>query len=203
VSRDIVARHQVDATKAQALAIYVFTNWTRTFSFNKIASALNMHVDTIEKYLGYMEEAFLIFILTRFAYKLQKQFREEKKVYAIDTGLRFFIAFQTTKDLGKAAENAVLLELKRRELEVYYWQDGAHEVDFCVTRGARVLDLIQVSWDIASPATKKREVDGLLAAAKVLKHDHGTIITFNVASEEVIDSVRIRFVPLAVWLLVK
>nr|MDO8086256.1 ATP-binding protein [Candidatus Sigynarchaeum springense] len=203
VSRDIVARHHVDATKVQALAIYVFTNWTRTFSYNKIASALNMHVNTIENYLGYMEEAFLIFVLNRFAYKLQKQYREEKKIYVIDTGLRFFIAFQTTKDMGKAAENAVFLELKRRDLEVYYWQDGNHEVDFCVTHGASVQDLIQVAWDITSPATKKREVEGLLAAAKALKQDHGTIITFNVASEEAIDSVRIRFVPLAAWLLDK
>ncbi|MEX2681890.1 MAG: ATP-binding protein [Candidatus Sigynarchaeota archaeon] len=95
------------------------------------------------------------------------------------------------------------LELRRREIEVYYLQDDKHDVDFCVTRGASVQELIQVAWDITSPATKKREVEGLLAAAKTLKQDHGTIITFNVASEEVIDSVRIRFVPLAVWLLDK
>ncbi len=203
VSRDIASRHQIDANKVQALAIYFFTNWTRTFSYNKIASALNIHVETVEKYLGYMEEAFLVFVLNRFAFKLQKQYREEKKVYVIDSGLRFFIAFQTTKDLGKAAENSVLLELKRRELEVYYWQDGNHEVDFCVTRGASVHDLIQVAWDIKDPVTRKREVDGLLAAAKALKQDHGTIITFSVASEEVIDKVRITFIPLAAWLLGK
>nr|MDO8114239.1 ATP-binding protein [Candidatus Sigynarchaeota archaeon] len=201
IFRDIIARHPADADKVQALAIYFLTNWTRTFSYNKIASALNLHVETVEKYLSYMEEAFLVFILNRFAYKLRTQYREEKKIYVIDAGLRNYIAFQTTKDHGKSAENAVFLELKRREQEIYYWKEGNHEVDFVITLGAEVKELIQVVWDLKEESTRKREIDGIIAAAKEFKIDQGTVITFNMESEETIEGIRIRYVPLAVWLL--
>jgi predicted AAA+ superfamily ATPase len=203
IYRDIIARHPADADKVQALAIYFLTNWTRTFSYNKIASALNLHVETVEKYLNYMKEAFLIFVLNRFAFKLQTQYREEKKIYVIDAGLRNYIAFQTTKDRGKAAENAVFLELKRREHEIYYWKEGNREVDFIITHGAEVQELIQVAWDLKEESTRKREIDGLIAAAREFKKDHGTIITFDVEAEEAIEGIRITYKPIATWLLIK
>jgi hypothetical protein len=201
IYRDIIARHPADADKVQSLAIYFLTNWTRTFSYNKIGTALKLHVDTVEKYLSYMEETFLVFILNRFAFKLKTQYREEKKVYVIDSGLRNYIAFQTTKDHGKSAENAVFLELKRREQEIYYWKDEKHEVDFIITHGADVTELIQVVWEIQDESTKKREIEGLIAAAKEFKKNQGIIITFNVESEEIIEGIRIKFIPLAIWLL--
>jgi predicted AAA+ superfamily ATPase len=58
-----------------------------------------------------------------------------------------------------------------------------------------------VVWDLKDAMTRKREIDGLIAAAKEFKKDHGTIITFNVVSEETIEGIRIRYVPLAIWLL--
>ncbi len=47
-------------------------------------------------------------------------------------------------------ENAVMLELKRREKEVYYWKEYGRseggEVDFVISRNYTVEELIQVAY---------------------------------------------------------
>ncbi|MBN2153765.1 MAG: ATP-binding protein [Candidatus Lokiarchaeota archaeon] len=201
IARDIASRHAVDVAKLTAVAQYTMTNFTREFSMRKIANALAVHVDTVEKYLAYLEQSFMVFTLPLFSYKQLRQFHENKKFYVVDNGLRNQVAFKTTRDLGKMAENVVFLALKQEGAEMYYWKDDKHEVDFLVTSGANVRSIIQVCWDPSEKGIREREIAGIVAAARLFGLPEGMILDRDAEAEETRDGITIHFVPIATWLL--
>jgi len=80
--------------------------------------------------------------------------RSIPRLYIVDVG---FASVFGVKDLGYRVENIVAIELLRRKyyreprLSVSYWMDSKGEVDFVVSLGFRVKELIQVSYDIDDP----------------------------------------------------
>ncbi|MHA1856071.1 MAG: ATP-binding protein [Promethearchaeota archaeon] len=201
LARDISTRISIDYGKINSLATYVFTNFTREFSVNKLAKSVNLHPDTTSHYLQLLENALMITIIPRFSHKLKIQFHQNKKVYAVDNGLRNAVSFHTTKDRGKYAENLVCMELLRRNKEVYYWKDDKHEVDFIVRDGGVIEELIQVSWDMKKESTRNREFDGLVAACRLYRLSKGTILTRD--EEQTVDynGIKIIIKPIPLWLL--
>lgn len=200
ISRDIAARYGMEREKIDLLAKYLFTNIAKEYSYNSIAKNTGMNIETAERYLEYLKDAFLFLSIDFFSYKLKRQYRQNKKIYAIDTGMRNAVCFRFSEDLGRIYENAVLLELKRRNKEVYYWKDKG-EVDFLLKEGLKVKELIQVCVDLPDKNTKARELKGLLDAAKHFKTKACTIITEDFMGEEKINGLRISYMPLWLWLL--
>ena len=125
-----------------------------------------------------------------------------RKVYLTDTG--YITALVPYADMGKLLENAVYLELYRRywhdpRIEIAYWTDGKREVDFIVKYGNKVLEAIQVCYDISAIDTREREVDALIRAMKTFKITKGTIVTGY--HKEVIkrDKLTIHILPYWEW----
>lgn len=201
LARDISTRTSIDYGKMNSLATYIFTNFTREYSVNKLAKAVNLHPDTTSHYLQLLENALMITIIPRFSYKLKIQFRQNKKVYAVDNGLRNAVSFHTSKDRGKYAENLVCMEILRRNKEVFYWKDDKHEVDFVVRDGGIIEELIQVSWNMKKESTRKREFDGLVAACHLYKLSKGTILTRDEDKTVVYNGIKIYIKPIPLWLL--
>ena len=103
------------------------------------------------------------------------------------------MAFLFSKDLGKAAENIVFIELKRRNYEVNYWH-GAKEVDFIADDGKGHLQAINVSY---TDELDLRETDGLKEFAQS-NDAQLLLLTRDTEKEEE----GIHFLPLWKWLLV-
>lgn len=64
---------------------------------------------------------------------------------------------------GNTQKNVIEEPLTLQKLEnsgVYYYKDPSFECDFVVTHGSSVQQLIQVSYDITSPKTRARELNG-------------------------------------------
>jgi len=200
ISRDIATRYSIEREKIDLLSGYLFTNITKEYSYNNLAKNVGINIETVEKYLGYLKESFLLFSLNIFSYKLKVQYKQNKKIYAIDTGLRNSISFRFSEDIGKLFENIVFIELKRRNRNVYYWK-GKGEVDFLIREGLKVKEVINVCKDISDIKTKMREIKSLEAAAKYFKVKDAKIITEDYSGKEKHKSVRITFVPLWQWLL--
>lgn len=201
ISRDISSRFRVDMNKIKMLTKYLMTNFTREFSYRKISNDLGIHISTLEKYIGYLEQSFLISRLDLFSYKMRTQFRRNKKIYVIDNGLRNSMSFKTTADFGKMAENIVYNQLSTFNRDIFYWKDKNHEVDFLISKGSDIKELIQVSWDISNPKTKKREIQGIIAVAKIFNKKEGTILTKDAISQETVENIKINIQPLPIWLL--
>lgn len=75
-------------------------------------------------------------------------------------------------NLGYRLETIVAIHLIRKckieGLDVYYLNDRSGECDFVVSKGNKVVQAIQVSYDISSDKTRKREINGLSFPKKKL-----------------------------------
>jgi hypothetical protein len=212
IYKDIVMRFRIRSPQAiNDLALYLASNVAKEFSYNTLARVTKSRsVHTAEKYLGYLEEAFLFFRVTRFSAKVGEQVSSNKKIYCIDNGIVTAKAFRLSPDIGRLFENAVATELKRAEAEglaeIYYWKSLSHEeVDFVVKRGTAITHLIQVCYEVGSEKTKRREIRSLIHASKELGCRNLIVITGGYEAEEDAEWFgtrrKILFVPLWKWLL--
>ena len=192
LSRDIVSRFDADLDIVKKIGYYLMTNIGALFSYNSVARSLNLHYDTVKKYVPYFEEVFLFFVVPFFSWKIKSTVKKDMKCYSIDTGIRNAVSFKFSDDLGKLAENLVLIELKRRGKEVYFWR-GKREVDFIV-REESSLTAMNVTYtnDIS-----KREIEGLLEFKEKYKNAKIVILTKEL---EQTDKNKIKYVPLWKWL---
>ncbi len=206
VSRDVAAKYNADYDIARRVAYYMLSNSSKAMSHRSIAMSCGVSPDTVSKYIAYFEECYLILPLKMFSFKLKEQMREINKYYSIDTGLSNSAGYGFTNELGRSMENLVFIELNRRyaenrKIEVFYWKDRKGEVDFVIKEGLKLRQLIQVCFDIECEKTKKREVDAILRAGRVLKCKDLLVITEDYEGEEEIDNKLIKYVPLWRWLL--
>ena len=203
IYRDIVVRHRLPSEKQiKEVAYYIASNYTHKFTYQSIAKAANIKsTETVSDYIGYLEDSYLIGVLTKFDYKVGEQIKSPKKAYFVDNGLVSQVGFSFSENWGNKLENAVYVELRRRGKELYYYNDGK-ECDFIVREKRIITEAIQVSVSLNDPATKEREEAGLLAAMNAFGLSEGTIITMDEAEERSLDDGRrLHVVPFYRWFL--
>ncbi|HZK61101.1 MAG TPA: ATP-binding protein, partial [Anaerovoracaceae bacterium] len=207
IYRDIISRFNIRNPQVfKQLSLFCISNISNPHSFNSLrklfANYASLSTDAIINYLAYLEDAFLIFTVAHYDYSLKKQINKPKKLYCVDTGMINAVSFRFSDNLGKLYENLVFLQLKRLNLEMYYWQsDKGYEVDFVIKEGLKVSQLIQVCFDISDEGTKSRELRGLIEGLDSFEVSEGTIITSDFFHEEIIQGKMVRYVPLWHWLL--
>ena len=212
IFKDIIKRYNIRSSQSiEDLSVYLLSNLCNEYSHNslsRIAKIKSSH--TIEKYLGYLEESFIFFSLSRFSYKLKEQLSSIKKIYCVDNGFVHAKAFNSSQNSGRLYENAVAIELKKQELNgkinLYYWKNQQQEeVDFVVKEGIKVKQLIQVCFNMTNLETKNREIRALIKAGKDLKCKNLLIITDDIEKEEKEEwfgeKANIKYLPLWKWLL--
>ncbi len=212
--KDIVKRYKIRKPSAiEDLAQFLLSNVGSEYSFQRLAELTkSKSAHTAQKYLGYLEEAFLLFSLKRFSFKTREQLTFNKKIYAIDNGFISAKSSKSTQDTGKLYENIVAVYLKKAEidgkLDFYYWKNPQHEeVDFVIKEGTKITKLIQVCYDVSNPDTKKREIRSLIKARQELKCNELMILTNDYEAEESAEwfgeKAKIKFIPLWKWLIIK
>ncbi len=208
LTKDLLKRFRVRKTPAmKALIKYYLSNAANLVTFTSAGKSLQVHTHTIERFSGYFEDVYLIFLLKRFSYKVKEQEKSPRKIYAIDTGLCNSLGFRFSENIGRLAENIVFLALKRKQIldpqvELFYWKDPQHrEVDFVIKHGLKVTSMIQVCWDIRDEKTKNRELRSLHKGMKDLNITDATIITDQAEGEEKLNGYTVKMVPLRKWLL--
>ncbi len=195
--RDIMKRKQIrNPVKMENLVKYLFQNISNLTSFTKIAKLFGLTTDTVVEYIKALEDAYLIFPVNLFEFSYKKQIINPKKIYCIDSGIRNIVGFKFSQDIGRIYENIVLITLKRKGKEIYYWKNK-NECDF-VIKERKDLKAIQVCYNLKE--SKERELKGLLEFMRTFKVKTGTIITKDYEAEEKIDNRKIKFIPLWKWL---
>ncbi|MCX6250342.1 MAG: ATP-binding protein [Bacteroidetes bacterium] len=211
ILKDIVKRYHVRFSNALTdLAQILITNITGEFSCTSIQKLAGFNsIHTVVKYLSYLEEAFLLFSIPRFSYKITEQKKANKKIYCYDNGYFQAKAFKFSANTGKLFENAVAIDLKRKELAggsrlYYYKNQKQEEVDFVVQEEMKITHLIQVCYQITEPKVKEREIRALLKAGTELKCNQLIVITNDYEQIENHSwfgkNGDITFIPLWKWL---
>jgi len=103
-----------------------------------------------------------------------------------------------SQNKGKILENAVFVELKRRNKEAYYYSNK-NECDFIIKGGTRITEAIQVCY-VLDDASREREINGLLEAMDKFKLKEGIILTREQTEEITRDGKKIQIMPVFRWL---
>lgn len=134
----------------------------------------NVSKETIERYINYFKDAFLIQEASRYDIRGKKEIGALKKYYFVDTGLRNARLNFAFPDEGQLLENVIYNELIYNDYSVNIGtfdtieknKEGksvrkTNEIDFIARKGNRQY-YIQVSADVLTQETKNREIRSFL-----------------------------------------
>lgn len=159
--------------------------------------------NTIKNYVKYLKDAFMVIGIPKYSPKSRLRVVQEK-VYAVDVALmdQRDNAF-AGENLGHRLETIVAIHLIRKSkpegCDVYYLKDRSGECDFVVCKGNKVVQAIQVSFDISCEKTRKREINGLLLAARRTGCDNLLLLTDHESGEETESGHKIKIQPVYEW----
>ena len=168
ILRDIVQRHGIrNARQLERLSDYMMDNVSNITSARGVADALTSagtkaNDRTISSYMSFLEEAFAFYRVRRYDVRGKRYLSSGDKHYLVDHAFRYAKLGTRNMDFGRVLENVVAIELLRRGYETYAGILYEREIDFVAMRGGEKL-YIQVSDDISSPETFRREYSPLLS----------------------------------------
>jgi hypothetical protein len=201
--RDVLVRHGITNEKTmKELMLFVLSNIGKQVSFNKLTSVLALKSPTtVKEYFHYLENSYLVVLLSKFSHSLQKNIYANKKIYLVDHGFAAVLGFRLSEDHGRFLENVVLVELLRRKKELFYFQEK-RECDFVVKQGRVMREAIQVCYEL-NEDNEAREIDGLREAMQACRLSEGIVLTYDQDDETTSNGKKIRILPVWKWLLEK
>ena len=208
IMKDVVLRYRIRYVQTfKTISRFLMKSHSKYVSFNSVRKAFGVKtIHTVRDYADYLESAFLLFFVKKYAPSLKEVENVPKKVYCIDTGI--LTSLFSSPEIGRLMENVVGVELLRRKAylggnpEVYYFKDyQGREVDFVLKEDSRISQLIQVTYAAGPDEIEKRELRSLLKASKELRCKNLLVITWDYNGEEVRSNRKVKFVPLWKWLL--
>ena len=167
LERDLVKKYMIrNTSEFLRISEFMMDNIGNLLSPNNICKTLNRGQSeitrkTVDKYIRYLENAFLFYEAKRYDLSGKKYLETNKKYYLCDPAFRYAVNGTKNPDFGRMYENIVYTELLRRGYEVYVGKLYKKEVDFvAIKRNEKIY--IQVSDNISDEAMMKREISPLL-----------------------------------------
>ena len=164
--KDIISRYKIRNVQLfENLTKFVFDNIGNVFSGRSISKYLksqNMSVglDTIQNYLQYLENSFLINKIKRYDLKGKKILEIYEKYYLSDIGLKNAMFGYKEEDISGLLENIVYHKLKQLGFTIYIGKYDEYEIDFIAEKkDFRIY--IQVCYLLSSQKTIEREFHSL------------------------------------------
>ena len=183
LKRDIEQRYKIAYKAAFEKMAHHLLNVSPTMIVSKdLANIFHYKSEhTTKNYVDYLKQAYMLIGVPKYSQKSKVRSVQEK-VYAVDVAMMDQRENAFAGDnLGYRLETIVLINLVRRSkmegFDVYYLNERYGECDFVICKGKTVIQAIQVSYDISSDKTRKREINGLMLAAKQTGCDNLLLLT--------------------------
>lgn len=183
LKRDIEQRYKIAYKAAFEKMAHHLLNVSPTMIVSKdLANIFHYKSEhTAKNYVDYLKQAYMLIGVPKYSQKSKVRSVQEK-VYAVDVAMMDQRENAFAGDnLGYRLETIVLINLVRRSkmegFDVYYLNERYGECDFVICKGKTVIQAIQVSYDISSDKTRKREINGLMLAAKQTGCDNLLLLT--------------------------
>jgi hypothetical protein len=184
------------------------TNPNRVSNILQSVQKVKIDPDTVAKYIGYLEEAFLFEGAKRFNIKGNKYYESIKKYYAADVGLRNAKLNFRQQEVTHIMENVIYNELRMRGfsvdvglVEAREMRNGKmeytqYEVDFIASNGTDKY-YIQSAFALDTEEKKQQELKSLLK----IDDSFRKIIIVGSDIAEYTDDKGIRYIGLFQFLL--
>lgn len=176
---DVVERHHVEnrealeaITDALCSSIGSLTNTTRITNTLESVRKIKITDDTVAKYIGYLEEAFLFKEAKRFNIKGNKYYENIKKYYSVDVGLRNARLNYRQLEQTHLMENVIFNELlyrgytvdvgviESREMKNGKSEYRQYEIDFIAANGNEKY-YIQSAYELSTDTKREQELQSL------------------------------------------
>ena len=176
---DVIERHHVEnrealeaITDALCSSVGSLTNTSRITNTLSSVRKIKISDDTVSKYIGYLEEAFLFNEAKRYNIKGNKYYENIKKYYSVDVGLRNARLNYRQLEQTHLMENVIFNELIHRGyvvdvgvIEARAMKNGKseykqYEVDFIATNGNEKY-YIQSAYELSSDTKREQELNSL------------------------------------------
>ncbi len=179
--QDIVPRFELKKPyEVEKLFYYLVSNISSLFTFNSLAKVVGLSDKTVKDYVGFFNDAFLLYTVERYDFSVKKQLRGPRKIYCIDNGLAASAAFSFSANIGRYLENMVFCSFLRADQRAYYYKTkNGLEVDFFRPEAIGTEKLLQVCADMRDEKTRQRECRALFKAAEELGLCGGIIVTMD------------------------
>lgn len=127
----------------QALAFQIGSE----VSYNELSQLLAVDTKTIQKYVGLLEQAFIVFRLPSLARNMRNEIKRGQKIFFRDTGVRNGLlknlqSLDTRSDKGALWENFVIAEKMKSvtnyilPYDCFFWRtNDGKEIDYIETNG--------------------------------------------------------------------
>lgn len=194
IYKDLVELYEIRQPHLlEKLLLYASAISAQILNISNIANSIKLSREFVEKYLGYLENAYLLFTLKKYARTVEKQIRSLEKIHLIDTGL-FNILEKPAE--GNIIESLVASHLYRiLDKKLYYWREKL-EVDLvCSPKPSPVPIEVKTGGMV-----RKSDLGGLMAFMEKYKKDFGLVATSEQLEKIKIENREIGLIPY--WFLV-
>jgi len=148
---------------------------------NEIAGTIGIGRDTVRRYLGVLENTFIVHQLSPFHSNIRKELTKMPKLFFLDTGLRNFAVKNFTElsfrsDRGSLFENAIFGQFYKKLGvidQLFFWRtQSKNEVDFILT-GAK-----KIAAEVKHTADRRLKIPtGLRAFRKIYPDFTQVVVT--------------------------
>lgn len=162
VINDLIHRYKIRKTELfKSLVNFVLRSNSRIVSANSIHEYIKREhadcsVNTIMKYLGYLEEAYIIESVKPYSTKTKKELSYYTKVYNEDVSLNSIRCLNNRYDLSHNLENIVFLELIYMGYDLFVFNNSGKEIDFLAAKDG-LQYYVQVALSVAEDKAYERE----------------------------------------------
>ena len=162
VINDLIKRYKIKKVGLfKSFVNFILRSNSRIVSANSIHTYIkqeheNCSVNTIMKYIGYLEEAYIIEAVKQYSTKTKKELKYYSKIYNSDVALNSIRSMNNRYDLTHNLENIVYNELIYMGYEIYVYNNKGKEIDFLATKDGKQY-FVQVAYSVAEDKAYTRE----------------------------------------------
>lgn len=167
VVNDLINRYNIRKTELfKSIVNYVLRSNARIYSANSIKNYVakehsGCSLNTVMKYLAYLEEAYIIDSINQYSTKTKKELAYYKKVYNEDVCFNSLRCFDNRYDLTHNLENIVYNELVYRGYTLFVYDNNGKEVDFLAQKGGKKY-YVQVAYSVVDSKAYDREFSAFI-----------------------------------------
>lgn len=162
VINDLINRYRIKKEKLfKNLINYILRSNSRIISAKSIHDYIkgnneNCSINTIIKYLGYLEDAYIIETVKKYSTKTKSELAYYSKVYDTDVSFNSIRCMDNRYDITHNLENIIYNELIYMGYNINVFNNNGREIDFLAQRGNKKY-FIQVAYSVADEKAYKRE----------------------------------------------
>lgn len=167
VINDLINRYKIRKTNLfKSIVNFILRSNSRVYSANSIKEYVKKEhtecsINTIMKYLGYLEEAYIIESVKQFSTKTKRELAFYQKVYNEDVCFNSLRCLDNRYDLTHNLENIVFNELKYMGYTIFVYDNNGKEIDFLAQKGNKKY-YIQVAYSVLDEKAYKREFNAFM-----------------------------------------